>query len=356
MPPSPAASEATQRIALWGLLLLLFAAPSATAQTTSCEARLIWAHEHYVDQRFSEAEASARACLAQPNVDADAAIEAHRLLALIHLRQDDLAEAKREVIKLLSISFDYAPDPILDPPTYAALVEAVRNQLRVDPEAPRQPSPAAPQPEPPADDAIVDVAPGAPTGARTPLRAARGIHLGFTLGAGSYSGERGVDAASLVGEFNENGGVSLAIDGTYHVRAALAVAASYRAARFPLLLTNDVRPEDVQVRPDDSSEWVHTVSVLGRALYRPDQQVAPYVQLGAGGVVSYLNSTLRLAAGPQFGLGIDVAATPRLAGFAEFNLLVAIPGDAVDRVNANDALGDLLTFAGVGLRYRLEFP
>jgi hypothetical protein len=60
-----------------------------------------------------------------------------------------------------------------------------------------------------------------------------------------------------------------------------------------------------------------------------------------------------VAVGPQVGFGVDVAATPRLSGFAEFNVLVAIPGDAVDRVDTSDGPGDMLTFAGVGARYRL---
>lgn len=343
---------------LSALLVVVGGARSEAQPSESCDSLLARAQEHYVDQQFAEATAAARSCLARSNRTLESAIASHRLLALVALRQDDLTKAKGAVIELLSVSFDYSPDPIFDPPTYASLVDVVRSQLQVV--AAVSPllcegSTDTPLPgESAFSEALVDEEIAVASGsAQEPLRSARSIHVGLTLGAGSYSGERGINAPSLIGEFNENGGFSVALDGTYYLENSFAVAASYRTVRFPLLLSNDVRVEDVQVRPNDSSEWVHMVSVLGRVVYQPKEQVAPYAQIGIGGIFSYLNKVLGMAAGPQLGVGIDVAATPRLAGFAEFNVLVAVPGYAVDRVNANGAFGDILTFAGVGVRYRL---
>ena len=334
------------------------------AQASPCKSLLDSAQEHYVEQRFADAEAAVRTCLGRSYVAPGDALASHRLLALVHLRQDQLAEAKQAVMQLLSISFDYQPDPIFDPPTFAALVETVRNQLRVDVEAFRAVYAESPSPqEPPcacADSAdgagaVVDAStePELSAQPQAMLRSVRSVHLGVAIGGGSYSGERGINAPTLLGEFSQNGGISFAIDGAYYLTSTLAVAAQLHVVRFPLLMSNDVRHEDVQVRPDDSSEWVQALTVLARSVYWSDGRAAPYVQLGLSGIVSRLNREVRVAVGPQVGFGVDVAATPRLSGFAEFNVLVAIPGDAVDRVDTSDGPGDMLTFAGVGARYRL---
>lgn len=347
-----------------GAVLLVLLSATGTAQASPCKSLLDSAQEHYVEQRFSDAEAAVRTCLGRSYVAPGDAVASHRLLALVHLRQDKLVEAKYEVMQLLGISFDYQPDPILDPPAFASLVQTVRNQLRVDVEAFRAAYAESPgTPEPPcacADsedsaDAVADASSGAELAAQPQamLRSVGSVHLGVAIGGGSYSGERGINAPTLLGEFSQNGGISFAIDGAYYLTSTLAVAVQLHAVRFPLLFSNDVRAEDVQVRPDDSSEWVQALTVLARSVYWSDGRAAPYVQLGLSGIVSRLNREVRVAVGPQVGFGVDVAATPRLSGFAEFNLLVAIPGDAVDRVDTSDGPGDMLTFAGVGARYRL---
>lgn len=343
-------------------VLLVFLSATGMAQASPCKSLLDSAQEHYVEQRFSDAEAAVHTCLGRSYVAPGDAVASHRLLALVHLRQDKLVEAKYEVMQLLGISFDYQPDPILDPPAFASLVQTVRNQLRVDVEAFRAvyaESPGAQ--EPPCacadseDSAVADASAGAELAVQPQamLRSVGSVHLGVAIGGGSYSGERGINAPTLLGEFSQNGGISFAIDGAYYLTSTLAVAVQLHAVRFPLLFSNDVRHEDVQVRPDDSSEWVQALTVLARSVYWSDGRAAPYVQLGLSGIVSHLNQEVRVAVGPQVGFGVDVAATPRLSGFAEFNLLVAIPGDAVDRVDTSDGPGDMLTFAGVGARYRL---
>lgn len=347
-----------------GVLLLILSGASSAVHASPCKTLLAVAQEHYVEQRFAEAETAVHTCLGRPYLAPDDALSSYRLLTLLHLRQEQLTEAKHAVLQLLKVSFDYEPDPVADPPAFTALVEIVRDQLRVDTVAATEPPCAC-------DDAESDEPPllasngpstGAPSSdtkeaevsqAPAALRSLRSVHLGVAVGGGSYSGERGINAPTLLGEFGQNGGVSFALDGTYYLTSTLAVAAQLHAVRFPLLLTNDVRHEDVQVRPEDSSEWVHALTVLARTLYRSDGRATPYFHLGLSGIVSRLNNKARIAVGPQVGFGVDVAATPRLSGFAEFNMLVAIPGDAVDRVDTSDGPGDLLTFAGVGVRYRL---
>ncbi|MEP0548689.1 MAG: tetratricopeptide repeat protein [Rhodothermales bacterium] len=324
-----------------GLALVLSVAGVMAQPEPDCAVLLSRAQDHYTSQRFDDAEQAVRACLERPAVGDPDALGAYRLLALIHLRQDDLAEAKRAVIRLLGVSFDYRPDPVLDPPTYVALVETIRDQLRVADVPPPRDATEAPMAE----------APALPT----QRASAKEAYVGVSLGAGSYSGERGVDGGSLVEEFRLNGGFSFALDGSYAFHRSLAAVASYRAVRLPLLLTNDVRPEDVQVRPDGSSAWVHVLALMARARIGREMSVTPYVQAGASGFFSRLNSEMRVGVGPQVGVGLDVTLTPDLVGFAEVNLAASFPGDAVDRVSTSGS-SDLLTFLGAGLRYRVPLP
>jgi hypothetical protein len=345
MQPSPLSPCSTKRtlatVLAVGLVFSLSAAGATAQPAPDCDALLPAAQEQYTSQRFDDAEQAVRACLERPAVSDADALGAYRLLALIHLRQDDLAEAKRAVIRLLGVSFDYRPDPVLDPPTYVALVDAIRDQLRV-----------TDAPTPPLDDTADEptLEPSPPLSAEP--ASARAVYVGVALGAGSYSGERGIDGGSLIEEFRLNGGFSLALDGSYAFHRVLAAVASYRAVRLPLLLTNDVRPEDVQVRPNESSAWVHVLTLMTRAHVGPEREVTPYVQAGVSGFFSRLNSEMRVGVGPQIGVGLALALTPEIAGFAELNIAASLPGDAVDRVDTASS-GDLLSFAGLGLRYRV---
>jgi hypothetical protein len=55
-------------------------------------------------------------------------------------------------------------------------------------------------------------------------------------------------------------------------------------------------------------------------------------------------------------VGFDVALTPGLGAFVALSSTVIYPGDAVDAVDYGSAFGDVLTFAGLGLRYRVSGP
>ena len=100
--------------------------------TATCEPILAAADERYILREYDEAEALARACLAQARLDTGEAIQAYRLLALIALRQENLAEAETSVAQLLTISPDYAPDPVQDPPGYVDLIEVVKERIQTD--------------------------------------------------------------------------------------------------------------------------------------------------------------------------------------------------------------------------------
>jgi hypothetical protein len=160
--------------------LAVAGSPQARAQATAtCEPILAAADERYIQREYDEAEALVRACLAQAGISTDEAIQAHRLLALIALRQDDLPGAELAITNLLAIAPDYAPDPVQDPPAYVDLVVVVEERLRTDP--------AAPPADPPVDivQADPDDADGPlPPVVQTPPRERRGITRWLLIGGG----------------------------------------------------------------------------------------------------------------------------------------------------------------------------
>lgn len=320
-----------------------------------CDSLLAAAERHYVNQDFDRAEPLTTECLARRDVTDAAAIAAHRLRALIYLRQDDLEDAKQAVIRLLGVSFDYEPDPVQDLPAYVALVHSIKEQLRVEAEDRVEAGDgveARPEPLPPSlEDGLLA------TSSRGPARRRPGtLSLRMALGAGSYGGERGVDESSPFREFTSNGGVSFELGASYRLPFETSVALTYRAVRFSRLLDNDVRAEDVQVRPDDSSAWVHLLTLLGQRTFGRDWRVAPFVHLGVTSSLSRFNDEVRLGIGPVLGVGADVALTPDLGAFAALSTTIVYPGDAVDRVDTSSTSGDVLTFIGAGLRYRVYGP
>lgn len=197
----------------WRLIAwLIVASPAAWAQAPPpCDSLLAAAEERYIQRAFADAEALARACLSQPGLTDDEALRAHRQLALVFLRRDDLTEAKQAVLRLLGVSFEYAPDPVWDPPAYVALVESIKEQLRVE----RMGTPAdsarvgppvaqAPPPEPEAEVQIVRPgadAPEAPSAEQEPERERRGLVRWLLIGGGAL-------AASVAAVMLTSGGSS----------------------------------------------------------------------------------------------------------------------------------------------------
>ena len=123
-----------RRLAAWGLAAwVLVMAPAVTAQqATPCASLLETAEERYIQLEFAEAESLVQACLAQPDLSDAEALRAYRQLTLIFLQRDDLPAAKGTVVALLERSFEYAPDPTRDPPSYVSLVTSVKERMQSD--------------------------------------------------------------------------------------------------------------------------------------------------------------------------------------------------------------------------------
>lgn len=120
-------------VARWAAFLLVVCwAGGAAAQSGPCERGLAEAERRYQEQDYAAVEAALSACIDDPDADLDGVQEGYRLIALSLIRQGLFPEARLTVVRLLGANYDYRPDPVYDPPSYVALVTAVKEQLQVD--------------------------------------------------------------------------------------------------------------------------------------------------------------------------------------------------------------------------------
>lgn len=100
------------------------------AQTEDiCSEAIQTAEEQYRERAYQEARQVISACLNQDEVPSDQAVQAYRLLALIHLKQDQLEAAREAVVNLLGVNPKYEPDKVESPPSYVSLVSVVKEDL-----------------------------------------------------------------------------------------------------------------------------------------------------------------------------------------------------------------------------------
>jgi hypothetical protein len=124
------------RFALLGLLGLFLVgvaasvAPVHAQKSVVCERALDAADDQYLDAEYEEALRLVSACLNQSDIPDEQAVSAYRLLALIHLKQDELESARAAVVNLLGIEPTYEADPVNSPPAYVSLVSIVQRDLQ----------------------------------------------------------------------------------------------------------------------------------------------------------------------------------------------------------------------------------
>lgn len=127
------------------VLFLALTVPIAAAQEAStCDEELEAAESAYVEGRFDDAIQTAVSCLDRADIETAQAVEGYRLLALALIRKDELPDARAAIVRLLDVYPEYEPDPIVDPPSYTALVDIVRQQ--VGPQTADVSEPAAAEP------------------------------------------------------------------------------------------------------------------------------------------------------------------------------------------------------------------
>jgi hypothetical protein len=167
IPPRPGRAPTWHVVALLGAAVLVtigglpaFAQEAFAQEAPPCEALLEESQDLYVAREFTASEDLIRSCLSQPQISDSEALRAYRLLALVLLRQDDLPQASQAVLRLLGFSFEYEPDPILDPPIFVSLVAAVKDQIRLDREQLTHLDPARPTtPTARAEDGVAPIDP-----------------------------------------------------------------------------------------------------------------------------------------------------------------------------------------------------
>ena len=133
----------------------------APAQSRSqCAGELMVAQNRYLDGRFDDAVTLLRECLDRETLSAEEAVRVYRLICLASLNKGDQEQARQAIRDLLRRAPDYQADPVQDPPSYARLVDGVRQEVAAQaaPEAP----PVAEEEDPPADPAEEDEPPADP--------------------------------------------------------------------------------------------------------------------------------------------------------------------------------------------------
>lgn len=117
-----------------GVLLLLLSggASSLWAQQASevCDRALAAADDQYRGAEYEEALRLVSACLNQSDRSDEQSIRAYQRLALIHLKRDELDQARTAVVNLLGVDATYEADPVANPPSYVSLVTVVKNNLQ----------------------------------------------------------------------------------------------------------------------------------------------------------------------------------------------------------------------------------
>jgi hypothetical protein len=104
-------------------------APEASGSEV-CGRALPAAEDQYRDAAYGEALRLVSACLDQGDASTEQSVAAYRLLALIHLKRDELEQARAAVVNLLGVDPTYEADPVTSPPAYVSLVAIVQRDLQ----------------------------------------------------------------------------------------------------------------------------------------------------------------------------------------------------------------------------------
>ena len=225
-----------------------------------------------------------------------------------------------------------------------------------------------------------------------------GLYIRAKVGANSYAGDRDFNPDNEFGDFfgtgdAENDGIdpnnsgeicedsedcgdisqvnfpSLGVDIGYNKKFGFlngGVKLGYTGGNYTELLMANFQGGGVPELDNNerSTQWRHTIDLLGRMGFAGNATVQPYLQLGGhwtfGKVVSTSNtedddlSDYESTLGPKAGIGLDFALTPRIGIFLEGNSWATFEDENIDLSNGvreEHQDFDVLGFAGAGLRY-----
>ncbi len=193
-------------------------------------------------------------------------------------------------------------------------------------------------------------------------RADGSLYLRARVGASSYIGDRDLNPE---GEFGEIpfGFPSVGLVFGYTGRIGFfngGIALTYTGAPYEMI-NSDVGPGVPNI-DDESSDWRHTIGVIGQIGFAPQARLNPYVQIGAGATLGSIavegeEASYEVAFSPILGLGVDVALNDRIGIFLEARQMGAFPDDKIDLsdgVEEEHDDFDLLGFYGGGLRINFQ--
>ena len=320
-----------------GVLCLLVSVRAPAQTSEECRLAVSHATEQYRAAAFEEVTALVGPCVEAGLLNEVEARQGYRLLALSQLQTGDIANARLAVLRLIILDPLYEADPVQDLPSYVALVQSVREQLD-DPrfadriEALRQEM-AAISPPPEA------------------LRDRRQVYLFGMLGISSYGGERGREKGSALAEFASNGGPSFRIGAGYNMSRHFAFTAQYDVSRYATLL-HQKSDAFAQVRPGDSSSWLHAITAGGMVRILPEHLATPYLSGGVGLVLGRINDSIRSGFATDLAIGVETMVSRDVAIDGGLGLRFVFPGDAVDLVDRTGS-SDLFPVLRAGVSWRL---
>jgi outer membrane protein OmpA-like peptidoglycan-associated protein len=191
------------------------------------------------------------------------------------------------------------------------------------------------------------------------LRADGTVYLKARVGLNHYGGDRDNNPENDLGQFLEDAGFSLGGELGYAGRFGTsplggAIGLTYYGGQYTMINSNESNVLPV-IDPNTSSDWRHTLGLMGRLHFFYPNRISPYLQVGAGYTFGNINDNMEGGFTPMGGIGFDIALTDRIGLFIEGNLIASIDDAALD-LNANQDDMDWLGFYGGGLRINFRSP
>jgi outer membrane protein OmpA-like peptidoglycan-associated protein len=191
------------------------------------------------------------------------------------------------------------------------------------------------------------------------LRADGTVYLKARVGVNHYGGDRDNNPDNDLQTFIDNVGFSVGGELGYATRFGQsslggALGLTYYGGQYTMINFNESNVLPV-IDHNTSSDWRHTVGLMGRLNFFYPNRISPYLQAGAGYTFGKINDNIEGGFTPMGGLGLDIALTDRIGLFLEGTLIASIDDEALD-LNANEDDMDFLAFAGGGLRINFRSP
>ena len=202
-------------------------------------------------------------------------------------------------------------------------------------------------------------------------RATESLYFKARIGLNTYGGDRDNNPDDEFQEYIERIGFSLSTEVGYHFSHSFDLALMHISGGYPRIDENETadgvpypQPFYEILDPDQTSEWRHSLSLIGRFKLWSKKRVSPYAQLGFSLGFGKINGSTEIGYAPIGALGLDIATSDRVGIFLEVSSgyyfgddnLDASDPDAFGDVPADVSDFDALDFYSIGLRYTMKSP